>query len=131
ATLFYRSLHPVEQAHVAAAFSFEIGKCYEQTIKERALAVLANIDAGLCATVAAALGLEAPRPSVPPVDPETLSPALSQLGSTWPIEGRRVGILTGPTPTSPRWRRWSKRCSPPIWSGTSPPSTAGNWATGR
>lgn len=96
ATLFYRSLHPVEQAHVAAAFSFEIGKCYEQTIKERALAVLANIDAELCATVAAALGLEAPRPSVPPVDPETLSPALSQLGSTWPIEGRRVGILTGP-----------------------------------
>src|SRR5690606_964509 len=75
ATLFYRSLHPVEQAHVAAAFSFEIGKCYEQTIKERALAVLANIDAELCATVAAALGLEAPRPSVPPVDPETLSPA--------------------------------------------------------
>lgn len=96
ATLFYRSLHPVEQAHVAAAFSFEIGKCYEQTIKERALAVLANIDAELCATVAAALGLEAPRSSVPPVDPETLSPALSQLGSTWPIEGRRVGILTGP-----------------------------------
>jgi len=96
ATLFYRSLHPVEQAHVAAAFSFEIGKCYEQTIKERALAMLANIDAELCATVAAALGLEAPRPSVPPVDPETLSPALSQLGSTWPIEGRRVGILTGP-----------------------------------
>ncbi|MGV0837647.1 catalase [Mycolicibacterium thermoresistibile] len=96
ATMFYRSLHPVEQAHVAAAFTFEVGKCYEQPIKERVLAVLANIDAELCATVAAGLGLEAPAPTVPPVEPEVLSPAVSQLGKTWPIEGRRVGILTGP-----------------------------------
>ena len=97
ATLFYRSLHPVEQAHVASAFTFEIGKCYEQAIKERALAVLANIDAELCATVAAGLGLPAPAPTVPPTEPEMLSPALSQLGGTWPVDGRRVGILTGPS----------------------------------
>ena len=94
ATLFYRSLQPVEQAHVADAFIFELGKCYEQAIKERAVAVLANVDAELCATVAAGLGLEPPAPSVAPTSPE-LSPALSQIGGRWPVEGRKVGILTG------------------------------------
>lgn len=94
ATLFYRSLNPVEQAHVADGFTFELGKCYEQAIKERALAVLANVDAELCATVAAGLGLEPPAPRVPPTSPE-ISPALSQVGQRWPVEGRKIGILTG------------------------------------
>lgn len=94
--MFYRSLSPVEQTHVAEAYTFELGKCYEQTIKERQLAVLANIDAELCATVAAGLGLEPPAPTVTPAEPAVLSPAVSQVGKTWPVEGRNIGILTGP-----------------------------------
>ncbi|AWB93451.1 catalase [Aeromicrobium chenweiae] len=90
--LFYRSLTPVEQAHVAQAYTFELGKCYEQAIKERQLQALANIDAELCATVAAGLGLPAPEPTIPLTD-ETPSPALSQIGGTWPIDGRLVGIV--------------------------------------
>jgi catalase len=93
-TLFYRSLTPVEQAHVAAAYTFELGKCYEQAIKERTLAVLAKIDTQLCASVAAGLGLRAPVPATVPADP-TVSPALSQVGQRWPVAGRRVGIITG------------------------------------
>ena len=42
------------------AFTFELGKVYEQRIKERELTVLANVDADLCAQVAAGLGLPAP-----------------------------------------------------------------------
>ncbi|OBK76674.1 catalase [Mycobacterium sp. 1274761.0] len=95
-TMFYRSLSPVEQAHVAEAYTFELGKCYEQAIKERQLAVLANIDAELCATVAAGLGLEPPAPTVPPTEPTVISEALSQVGGNWPVDGRLVGILTGP-----------------------------------
>ena len=95
-TLFYRSLTPVEQAHIAEAYTFELGKCYEQAIKERQLAVLANIDADLCATVAAGLGLEAPAATTPPAEPTQLSPAVSQVGERWPVEGRNVGILVGP-----------------------------------
>jgi len=45
--------------------------------------------------VAAGLGLPAPEPSVPLVDLDS-SPALSQLGSTWPTDGRMVGILVDP-----------------------------------
>ncbi|KUH70801.1 catalase [Mycolicibacterium novocastrense] len=95
-TLFYRSLSAAEQEHVAEAYTFELGKCYEQAVKERQLVALANIDADLCAKVAEGLGLEAPAPTVAPVDPVVLSPAVSQVGEEWPVEGRQIGILTGP-----------------------------------
>ena len=93
AQLFYASLSDTEKTHVAQAYTFELGKCYEQTIKERALHVIANIDPDLCATVAAGLGLSAPQPSMPPSDAPTPSPALSQIGAQWPVVGRVIGIV--------------------------------------
>ena len=92
ARLFYLSLTPVEQAHVKQSYAFELGKVYEQAIKERQLLALANIDADLCQKVADALGLPAPEPTVTLTD-EVPSPALSQIGGTWPTDGRLVGIL--------------------------------------
>jgi catalase len=90
--MFYRSLAPLEQAHVVEAFTFELGKCYEQAIKERELQVLADVDADLCAQVAAGLGLPAPEGS-PPLD-VTLSPALSQVVTEpGPIAGRKIGVI--------------------------------------
>jgi len=90
--LFFRSLSPVERDHVIQAYTFELGKCYEKSIRERQLAALANVDAELCAAVAKGLGLPAPEATeqVPDSDP---SPALSQVGRTWPVAGRVVGIL--------------------------------------
>ncbi|MFJ6347720.1 catalase [Pseudarthrobacter oxydans] len=92
ARLFFRSLSPVERDHVIQAYTFELGKCYEKSIRERQLAALANVDAELCAAVAKGLGLPAPEATeqVPDSDP---SPALSQIGGTWPVAGRVVGIL--------------------------------------
>ncbi|WP_035280721.1 catalase [Brevibacterium album] len=92
-TLFYRSLSPVERAHAAQAYAFELGKCYERTIKERQLGHLARIDAELAETVGRALGMTPPAPASPPVEPELLSPALSQIGGEWPLDGRQVGIV--------------------------------------
>lgn len=92
ASLFYRSLTAVEQQHIAAAYAFELGKCYEKAIKERQLAALANVDAGLCAEVSAALGLPAPERTVDAADTEP-SPALRMVGGEWPIDGRVVGVL--------------------------------------
>ncbi|MFF2548838.1 catalase [Kitasatospora sp. NPDC058063] len=90
--LFWLSLTPVEQQHVIAAYTFELSKVYEAAIRERAVAVLANVDPVLCAEVAAGLGLPAPEATValPPVEP---SAALSQLGTSWPVDGRVVGIV--------------------------------------
>jgi catalase len=90
--MFYRSLTPLEQAHLVEAFTFELGKCYEQAIKERELQVLANVDADLCAQVAAGLGL--PVPSGSPAADAALSPALSQIVTEpGPIAGRKIGII--------------------------------------
>jgi catalase len=91
-TMFYRSLSPLEQAHVVEAFTFELGKVYEKSIKERELQVLANVDADLCAQVAAGLGL--PAPTGNPARDVTVSPALVQLlAEPGPIAGRKVGII--------------------------------------
>lgn len=90
--MFYRSLSAIEQAHIAEAFTFELGKCYEQAIKERQLQVLANVDAQLCETVAAGLGLPAPKGNPPGEVP--VSPALSQVVTVpGPVAGRKVGII--------------------------------------
>jgi catalase len=93
ARLFWLSMTPTEREHIVAAYSFELGKCWEPAIKERGLKALANIDPELCAGVAAGLGLPVPEATVPlaPVEP---SPALSQLGGDWPVDGRIVGIVT-------------------------------------
>ncbi|MFJ8691539.1 catalase [Streptomyces roseolilacinus] len=93
--LFWLSMSPVEREHIIGAYTFELGKCYEQAIKERALGVLANIDSELCRRVAEGLGLPAPEPTVPLAEVAP-SPALSQVGRTWPTQGRIVGIVAAP-----------------------------------
>ncbi|WP_422774639.1 catalase [Plantactinospora sp. WMMC1484] len=92
ATMFWRSMTPVEQDHIVEAYTFELGKCHEPAIRERQLAVLARIDGDLCARVAAGLGL--PAPDAAPTAEVTPSPALSQVVSTpGPIDGRVVGVV--------------------------------------
>ncbi|MEU0598559.1 catalase [Streptomyces sp. NPDC006393] len=92
---FWLSMSPVEREHIIGAYTFELGKCWEQAVKERGLRVLANIDPELCAEVAAGLGLPAPKATVPLAEVEP-SPALSQVGRTWPTDGRVIGIIAGP-----------------------------------
>jgi catalase len=93
ARLFFRSLTPVEQDHVIQAYTFELGKCYEETVRQRQLLALANIDPALCAAVAAGLGMPAPE-ATEQVEDATPSPAVSQIGGSWPVVGRIVGILS-------------------------------------
>jgi catalase len=89
---------------VTEAYTFELGKVYEQAIKERVLTVLARIDTELCEKVAAGLGL--PVPEGKPADHLPPSPALAQVkGETFPIAGRRVGVLAGPRRRPVRDRR--------------------------
>jgi catalase len=92
ATAFFRSMSPIEQAHIVEAYTFELGKCYEKPIRERVLGVLANVDADLCAQVAAGLGMPAPAGS--PAKDVVLSPTLSQVVTEpGPIDGRKIGVI--------------------------------------
>jgi catalase len=94
-TMFYRSLTPLEQAHLAEAFTFELGKVFDQAIKERELTVLAQVDTDLCAVVASGLGLPAPKGN--PAADSVISPALSQIVVVpGPIAGRKIGVVADP-----------------------------------
>jgi catalase len=93
--MFYASLTSVEQQHIIDAYTFELGKCYEQGIKERALTILAKLDENLCTQVALGLGLPVPAPE--PVERRAESQALRQIRPTpFPIAGRIVGVVAGP-----------------------------------
>jgi catalase len=96
ARLFWRSMTPVEQEHIIRAYTFELGTCYEQAIRERQLRSLARIDPVLCQQVAQGLGLPVPEATGEPLAEPLPSPALSQHGGTWPVDGRLVGIVVDP-----------------------------------
>ena len=91
ARLFWLSMSSAEKQHIIRAYTFELGKCYEEQIKLRQLRSLAAIDAELCQEVAAGLGL--PVPEVEEVESLAASPALSQVGRLWPVDGRLVGVM--------------------------------------
>ena len=92
ATLFWESMSPPEKEHITAAFSFELGKCSSEEIKDRMLENLANVDGTLTAGVAANLGRSAPRGK--PAKNVIPSPALSLLpAEPSPIAGRVVGVF--------------------------------------
>ena len=100
ATLFFDSQSPVEQAHITAAFRFELSKVTVPAIRERMVASLRNASEKLARDVAAGLGMELPealpRALERPKKPEVRkSPALSLLAR--PGDGslrlRKVAVL--------------------------------------
>jgi catalase len=100
ATLFFESQTPVEQAHIAAAFRFELSKLTVPAIRERMLAGLVNASPTLAAKVAAGLGMKVPaalpKALATPVEPEVrLSPPLSLMAhpGDGSIRTRKVALL--------------------------------------
>ena len=101
ARLFWQSQTPAEQNHIVNAFRFELTRVQTPAVRERMLALLANINETLVSRVAEGLGLEVPAPlpraSEAPVPTYPDSPALSILsrpGETG-VKGRRVAVLVG------------------------------------
>ncbi|RYF33968.1 MAG: catalase, partial [Comamonadaceae bacterium] len=100
ATLFFESQTPVEQAHIAAAFRFELSKLTVPAIRERVLSMLVNASPALASQVAAGLGMPVPAPMPRALEttvvPEiTASPALSLMArpGDGSIRTRKVAIL--------------------------------------
>ncbi len=100
ARLFFRSVTPQEQRHIAAALTFELGKVSTLAIRRKMLGHLDIIDASLGAQVAGALGMtgeaEKMTPAREPIDLDA-SPALRLYGKYEPtLKGRKVGVLLAP-----------------------------------
>jgi catalase len=100
AKLFYDSQSPVEQAHILRGFRFELTKVQVPAVRERVVAMLANVDASLAKTLARELGMDLPKPLPKilknPTKPEvTVSPALSLMArpGDGSIRTRRIAIL--------------------------------------
>ena len=95
---FFISQTMGEQAHIAAALTFELSKVKTPAIRERMVSHLLNIDETLAGKVAGKLGLpKMPKPAdaaVPPRQDLDPSPALS-IVENGPdrFEGRKLGIL--------------------------------------
>ena len=103
ATLFYNSQTPVEQAHIAAAFRFELSKVSIPAIRMRVIAMLRNASEALAQKVAEGLRItELPAPLPLAIKkvakPEvTRSPSLSLMArpGDGSIAGRIVAIVVG------------------------------------
>jgi len=60
ATLFFESQSPVEQAHIVAAFRFELSKCTVPALRQRIVSMLRNVSGDLAKRVAQGLGMPLP-----------------------------------------------------------------------
>jgi catalase len=98
ARLFFRSLDPAEQAHVASALVFELSKVSLPHIRTATMANLRNVDEDLARRVADGLAMDLPAasPTAAPVIDMDPSPALRIIRGPLEkhtLEGRTVGIL--------------------------------------
>ena len=98
ARMFFRSLNPPEQAHLASALVFELSKVEIEAIRTRMLGNLVNVDPDLAKRVAAGLNLPTPKasPAAVPVQDFDLSPALQIVDGPRQLDtlkGRKVGVL--------------------------------------
>ena len=80
ATLFFDSQTPAEQAHIIAAFRFELSKLSVPAIRERMLSSLVNVSAKLAAGVAAGLGMDVPA-AMPRAMPNPPAPEFKKSGA--------------------------------------------------
>lgn len=99
ARLFFRSITPAEQKHLAHALTFELSKVETENVRRRMLGHLLLIDKDLANDVITAMGAEGQvdkiTPAKPPVDLQP-SPALRIYGKYKPtLAGRKVGVLLG------------------------------------
>ncbi len=98
ARLFFRSMDPAEQAHIASALVFELSKVSLEHIRTQMMANLRNVDETLAQRVADGLAMDLPEasPTAAPVLDMDPSPALRIIRGPREIhtlEGRTVGIL--------------------------------------
>lgn len=112
ATLFWKSQTPTEQAHIVGAFRFELTRVQVPAVRERIVALLANVDTGLAQRLASGLGMEMP-PAQPVVGAKVrrsevdISAALSLFArpGDGSVKTRRVALLVADGVDAPALQR--------------------------
>jgi catalase len=107
AKLFLNSLAPYEQQHLKDAFSFELGKCKSDMVKNNAIALLNHIDRQLAQEVAENIGAQLPEENLE-VKSSKNSPALSMAKTIRKPDTRCVAILLNGEPNAEQLTDWIK-----------------------
>lgn len=89
--IFWNSLSPMERQHTIEAFSFQLGKVIDQSVRQQNVDLLANVDTELANTVADHIGVK--RPSGSHVNVSTAYPSLSQENTNRSTETQKVGVI--------------------------------------
>ncbi|WP_432352447.1 catalase [Sporosarcina sp. A2] len=91
--LFWNSMAPYEKQHIIDAFSFEVGKVQSKSVRQQVVDMFCNVDSGLAANIATAVGVK--RPECTPSSVTESSPALSMKDTVYVPETLKVAILIG------------------------------------
>ncbi|TGB01452.1 catalase [Halobacillus salinus] len=91
ATLFWNSMSDHEKDHIISAFSFELGKVGNESVRKQVIEMFANVSLDLAKPVAENIGVDAPTSGGSDVTKS--SPALSQANSVQSTKTRHVGVL--------------------------------------
>ncbi|OZU90235.1 catalase HPII [Virgibacillus indicus] len=89
--LFWNSMSPSEKQHIIDAFSFEVGRVKDKSVRQQVVDMFANVDLAMAAEIANNLG------ETPPTAEESTvtkaSPALSQENTNKTPVGRKIGVI--------------------------------------
>src|SRR5690606_41532554 len=91
ATLFWNSMSEPEKKHIIDAFSFELGKVKNKSVRQQNVDLFANVDLELAQTVARNVGVTPPNSGGSSVTKS--SPALSQLNTPMSAKTRKVAVI--------------------------------------
>nr|WP_279512529.1 catalase-related domain-containing protein [Macrococcus goetzii] len=92
AKMFYNSLSQSEKDHLIDGFSFELGKCKHDFVKENAVYNINHVDKELAATIAKCIGVKPPSEDVE-VKSDKKSPTLSMENTVKKLDTLSVAVL--------------------------------------
>lgn len=91
--IFWNSLTPVEKQHTIEAFSFQLGKVKTESVRQKNVDLLVNVDREMASIIADNIGVR--RPSGDNVPVSTSYPSLSQANTPKYARMQKVGVLIG------------------------------------
>jgi len=93
ARLFWNSMSPVEKQHIIEAFTFELAKVKDESVRQQVVDMYVNVDKEMATMIAENVGVNPPTGNHVPVT--AASPAVSQANTPHYPHTLKVGVLVG------------------------------------
>lgn len=89
--LFWNSMSPIEKQHIINAFSFEVGRVKDKSVRQQVVDMFGNVDLAMATEVANNIGVTPPTAEESSVT--KASPALSQENTIKTQVGRKIAVI--------------------------------------